>query len=144
VIKTTIPKKEEVIPNWFLIDATDIRLGKLASFSSKLLQGKNKGIYTSNMNCGDYVVIINTQNISIFQKRYKTKNYWRYSGYPGGLKFQTLEEAFKKDPNFIIRKAIWGMMPKTKLGRKMIKKLFLYKDSNHKHEGQKPKLINIK
>lgn len=141
--KTTVTKKDHIKREWFLIDATGIRLGKLASFISKLLQGKNKALYASNIDCGDYVIVINSKSVDVHPKRYENKIYWRHSGYPGGLKRMTLGEMMKRKPNNVIKKAIRGMMPKSKLGRVMFKKLYVYEDEKHKQESCKPKLIKI-
>ncbi len=144
MMKTSIVKPKNVKRTWYLIDATGVRLGKLASFVSKLLQGKNKVYYTSNVDCGDYVIVINSKDIDYFPKRAERKIYWRHSGYPGGLKKMTLGEMMKRKPNEVIKKAIVGMMPKTKLSKSMIKKLYIYSGCDYKQKSCKPKLIKIK
>ncbi len=122
---------------WFLIDASNYRLGRIATLISKLLQGKNKASYKPNVDCGDNVVVVNSKLIKVFPKKLKGKLYFRHSGYPGGLKCKTLKEMLVEKPNEVIKKAVWGMMPKTKLGRRMMKKLHIYEDNNHKHKAQK-------
>lgn len=142
--KTSIVKKEEVKNDWYLVDATGVRLGRLTSTIAKILQGKNKASYSPCIDCGDQVIVINSKDIDFHPSRKEGKIYWRHSGYPGGLRKISLGELIKKDPNEVIKKAVWGMMPKTKLGRVMMRKLYIYEGKDHKHEAQKPKLIDIK
>lgn len=142
--KTTwIKKNADDDKNWYLIDATGIRLGKLASSVTKILQGKNKATYVPNKDLGDYVIIVNSKNIDVHPRKLDDKLYIHHSGYPGGLKTKKLKDLLEDDPNKVIEKAISGMMPKSKLGKIMMKKLFIYKDETHKHEAQKPKLFKI-
>ena len=141
--KTTTIKKAEVKPSWVVIDASNIRLGRLASFVAKRLQGKHQSRYVSYIDTGDHVVVINSTKVDIHPSKLDRKRYWRHSGYPGGLKMLTLKEMLERKPNEVIRKAIWGMMPKTKLGRAMIGKLYIYEDEEHNHTAQKPKLIKL-
>lgn len=143
-MKTKATRKNEVERNWLLVDAAGVRLGKLACFVSKLLQGKNKPYYTSHIDCGDYVVLINSKRVDFHPSRAERKIYRRHSGYPGGLKSVSLGELMAKNSNDVIRRAVRGMMPKTKLGRSMMKKLYIYEEEQHKHSSQKPKLVEIK
>lgn len=129
---------------WYIIDATGVRLGRLASTVTKILQGKNKPNYVPNADYGDYIIIINSSKVDVHQRKLGNKLYIHHTGYPGGLKSKTLKEMLKVKPNDVLKKAIWGMMPKNKLGRKMIKKLFIYRDDRHRHRAQKPKLFEVK
>lgn len=129
--------------DWYIIDATGIRLGKLASTITKYLQGKTKGQYTPSSDNGDYIIVLNSKKVDVFPRRYDRKKYYSHSGYPGGLKEITYGELQKQKPNDIIKKAVIGMMPKTKLGKIMSKKLFIYEGAEHPHEAQKPKLIEV-
>lgn len=137
-------KKKDIERKWYLVDATGVRLGRLASFIAKILQGKNSPKYSPNVDCGDYVIVMNSRKIDVNPKKPSRKLYWKHTGYIGGIKSVTLAEMLKNKPNDVIKKAIRGMIPKTKLGKVMLKKLFVYEDEEHKHEAQKPKLIEIK
>ena len=142
--KTTIVTKADKDPNWFLVDAAGVRLGKLASSIAKLLQGKNKASYTPNVDMGDFVVVINAQHVDYHPKRAENKTYTRHSGYPGGLRSEKLGDLMKRAPEKVIERAVKGMLPKNKLLSKRVNKLFVYAGMEHKHESQKPKLFEIK
>jgi large subunit ribosomal protein L13 len=129
---------------WYIIDATDIRLGKLASTIAPLLQGKNKPTYAPNVDKGDFVIVINAKNIDVHQARLERKKYYRHSGYPGGITEQTLGTILKDDPKKLIELAVKGMMPQTKLGKVMLKKLHVYNEEKHPHEAQKPIEFKVK
>ncbi|MBN2016161.1 50S ribosomal protein L13 [Candidatus Dojkabacteria bacterium] len=141
--RTKVISKKDIKREWYLVDATGVRLGRLASFVAKLLQGKDKPIYSQNIDCGDNVIVINSKSIEVHPKKYASKMYWRHSGYIGSLKQDTLAEMLKKRPNEVIKKAVWGMIPKTKLGGRMIKKLYIYEGEDHKHSVNKPKIIKV-
>lgn len=142
--KTTYIKNNKAgSKQWYIIDATGVRLGKLASSVTKILQGKNKPNYVPNYDYGDYVIITNSSKVDVHQRKLKNKLYIHHTGYPGGLKSKNLKDMLKLKPNDVVKKAIRGMMPKNKLGGQMMKKLFVYKDENHKHEAQKPKLFKV-
>lgn len=143
MVKTTTIKKDEIQRDWHLVDASGIRLGKLATAIAKILQGKNKARFCRHLDCGDHVVVINSKNIDFHPTRLRNKIYWRHSGHPKGLKRMSLEEMLKNKPNEVIKKAVWGMMPKNKLGRSMIKKLHVFEEENHLYDAQKPKLMEI-
>ena len=140
-MKTKSFKISEVDQKWHLIDAENKTLGRLSSRVSSILMGKNKSQYTPNNDLGDFVVIINAEKIKLTGNKESQKNYYKHSGYPGGLKTTTLKELRKDNPEQIIFKAIKGMLPKNKLADKMISKLKVYKGSAHPHVGQKPELI---
>lgn len=142
-LKTYNAKKEEINRKWYLIDASGKVLGKLAAEISKILRGKNKPIFTPNVDCGDYVVVINAEKIAVSGKKMQDKKYYRHSGYIGNLRVETLEEKLQKKPEEVIMLAVKGMLPKNRLNRQVIKKLKVYKGSGHPHEAQKPEKIEI-
>jgi len=142
-IKKVKAKKNGVEKEWYIIDASGVRLGRIATTVSKILQGKHKVTYLPNVDTGDYVIVINAKMVDIFSKRLKRKKIYRHSGYPKGLKQETLESLLARKPCKVIEKAISGMLPKTKLGKEMFTKLFVYEDDMHKHKAQKPTLVEI-
>tara|TARA_B100000073_G_scaffold9095_1_gene7647 strand:- start:369 stop:803 length:435 start_codon:yes stop_codon:yes gene_type:complete len=137
-MKTYSLKKEEVERNWFLLDATDKVLGRVATKIADRIRGKDKPTFTPNTDGGDYVVVINAEKIKVTGSKFTDKKYYRHSLYPGGLKTKTFKDLNKDNPERIIEEAVKGMLPKNKLGRSMIKKLKVYKGSEHNHESQKP------
>lgn len=141
--KTTYTKKNEIKREWYVVDATGVRLGHLASSIAPILQGKNKACYSPNVDCGDFVIVINARNVDVHRARYDRKKYYHHSGYPGGIKEITLGEQMKKNPSQLIEWAIKGMLPQNKLGKKMMSKLFVYNDSDHRHESQKPETLTL-
>ncbi|RLE15489.1 50S ribosomal protein L13 [Candidatus Aerophobetes bacterium] len=142
-MKTYIPKKEEIAKKWYLVDAKGKILGRLATRIARILSGKDKPIYTPHLDTGDFVVVINAREIKVTGKKEEEKIYYRHSGYPGGLKKETLRRLRERKPEEIIRRAVKGMLPKNKLGRKMLKKLKIYPDANHPHQAQNPEPINL-
>jgi large subunit ribosomal protein L13 len=138
-MKTFIPKKDEIKRKWWLINAEGKILGRLATQISILLRGKKKPEFVNFMDSGDFVIVINAEKINITGRKIEQKKYYSHSGYPGGLKEKTLKELLEKKPEEVIRKAVWGMIPKNKLGRAVYKKLKVYSGSHHPHEAQKPK-----
>lgn len=128
---------------WFIVDAKDQVLGRLASKVASVIRGKNKPSFSPNADTGDFVVVINADQVKVTGKRELLKTYAHYSGYPGGLKVRTFEELLAKKPEFIIENAVKGMLPKNRLGRKLIKKLKVYKGENHPHQAQKPELVSL-
>jgi len=136
-------KKDEITREWYIVDAEGQTLGRLASKVSKILQGKHKPIYTPHIDTGDFVIIINAEKINVTGNKANTKVYRKHSGYPGGLKEVSYKRLLEKQPEQIIRYAIKGMMPKTILGKQMLKKLKVYAGPNHPHQAQKPKEIDL-
>ena len=128
-MKTYIPRAEEITRKWYLIDAKDKILGRLAVKIAQILSGKNKVFYTPHMDTGDFVVVINAKEIRVTGGKEAKKIYYHHSGYPGGLKERTFENMQKKRPGQVIQKAVKGMIPKNKLGKKMIKKLLIRPES---------------
>ena len=141
VMKTYIAKPSTTERNWLLIDASDQRLGRLATRIADALRGKNKPQYTPNIDTGDFVVVINAAKIAVTGNKMEDKIYYRHTGYPGGLKQRTLKEMMEKKPEEVIRLAVKGMMPKNKLARAQLKKLKVYTGPEHPHEAQKPQEI---
>ena len=137
-MKSYIAKPADIDHKWYVIDAEDKTLGKVAAEIAMILRGKKKPIYTPHVDCGDYVVVVNAEKVAVTGKKEKQKTYKSHSGYPGGLKETTLAELRAKKPEEIIRHAVKGMMPKGKLGRQMFKKLKVYAGPEHPHAAQNP------
>lgn len=137
-MKSYIAKPAEVERKWYVLDAEDKTLGKIASEVASILRGKKKPIYTPHVDTGDYVIVINAEKVRVTGKKEEQKIYKSHSGYPGGLKETTLRELRAKKPEEIIRHAVKGMMPKGKLGRQMFKKLKVYAGPEHPHTAQNP------
>ena len=131
-------KKEEVQRNWFVLDATDRVLGRVATKIADKIRGKDKPTFTPHTDGGDYVIVINAEKIKVTGSKFNNKIYHRHSLYPGGLKSQTFKELNEKNPERIIEEAVKGMLPKNKLGKSIIKKLKVFQGSNHDHESQQP------
>ncbi len=142
-MKTYQAKPHEVEREWVLIDATDQVLGRVASKVAQILKGKNKPQYTPHVDTGDFVVIINAEKIRLTGAKAANKEYYRHSGYPGGLKVESFEEAMAKHPERVIERAVKGMLPKNTLGRAMGKKLKVYAGAEHPHMAQKPREIKM-
>ncbi len=136
---TYMQKAQEVSRNWYVIDATDINLGRLATKVAHVLRGKHKTTYTPNVDCGDYVIVINASKINLTGNKLDDKMYYNHSGYTGGLRERTAREMKENYPVEMIERAVKGMLPKGRLGRAMYKKLFVYADAEHPHAAQKPK-----
>ncbi len=137
-MRTYTPKKDEVERKWWLVDAEGKVLGRLATRVAVLLRGKNKPQFAAFVDTGDFVVVINAEKISVTGKKLDQKTYYSHSGYPGGLRTETLKELLEKKPEEAIRRAVWGMIPKNKLGRAVYKKLKVYRGPHHPHEAQNP------
>ena len=128
---------------WYVVDATGMTLGRLASEIAKVLRGKNKAIFTPHIDTGDYVIVINAEKIAVTGKKLDQKIYYHHSDYVGGMKETTLREKLAKKPESVIELAVKGMLPKGPLGRQMLKKLHVYAGSEHKHEAQKPEVLTF-
>lgn len=143
-MKTTyMAKPHEVEKKWYVIDATDMPLGRLASEVAKILRGKHKPIYTPHVDTGDYVIVINADKVVLTGKKLDKKMYYRHSGYPGGLKAMNYRDFMAKTPDRVVEKAVKGMLPHNSLGRAMGRKLKVYAGSNHPHEAQKPEVLKL-
>lgn len=143
-MKTFQAKKEEVVRNWYVVDATGQTLGRLSTKVASVLKGKHKPIYTPHVDCGDYVIVINAEKIKLTGKKWTDKIYYHHTDYPGGLRMISAKDLMAKKPTEMVEKAIKGMLPKTKLGNDMYRKLFVYAGSDHKHEAQKPVVLEVK
>ena len=140
---TTQPIKDQIEKDWLLVDAENKILGRLASKIASILKGKNKPIFTPYLDTGDFVVVINAQKIKLTGRKLNDKVYYHYSGYPGGMKSITPKDLLQKKPEEVIRKAVWGMLPKNSLGRQMLTKLKVYPGKEHPHQAQQPKTIEL-
>jgi large subunit ribosomal protein L13 len=141
---TYLPKIEGLDRKWFVIDAKDIVLGKLATTAASVLAGKRKPIYTPFLDTGDHVVVINAEKVHLTGRKEENKFYHRHTGYPGGMRSTAAGDLRKKNPTKIIEEAIKGMLPKTKLGRAMFGKLKVYAGDKHPHQAQKPQPLAVK
>ncbi len=137
-MKTFLPKADVKTKKWFLVDATDKTLGRLAAKIATVLRGKHTPLYTPSIDMGDFVIVVNADKVAVTGNKMKDKNYYHHSMYPGGLKTVPLEKLMAEKPEEVIRKAVWGMLPKGPLGRDMIKKLKVYRGGNHPHQAQTP------
>ena len=142
-MKTPLAKKENINPKWHLVDADGKTLGRLATRVAILLRGKNKPIFAPHQDTGDFVVVINAKKVFLTGKKWKEKIYTHHSGYPGGLKQASAEKIAQKKPERLITMAVQGMLPKTKLGKKLIKKLKVYAGNAHPHEAQQPEAYTL-
>ena len=142
--QTTMAKPAEVKRNWYLVDATDIPLSRLASKIAIILMGKNKPTYTPNVDCGDYIVVINASKVKLTgnDPEHK-KNYYNVSGYNGGLRTRSAGVMKKEFPVELIERSVWGMVPKGPLGRQIVKKLFVYADDKHEQVAQNPTVLDL-
>lgn len=140
---TKFVKTEDANHKWYLVDAKDQVLGRLASKIAMIIRGKNKPIFTPNTDTGDFVVVINADKIKLTGKREELKDYKRHSGYPGGQTVTAFKDMMVKKPTFAVENAVRGMLPKTKLGNKLIKKLKVYAGTEHPHTAQQPEIISL-
>ena len=142
--KTYITRPSNIQKNWYLIDAKDLILGRLASVIAVRLRGKHKPIYTPNIDCGDYLIVINADKIKLTGKKKSDKKYYWHTGYPGGIKSVTPEIIFEgKFPERVLMKAVQRMIPRGPLGKKVFSKLFVYSGNDHPHSAQQPKIIDV-
>ena len=143
-MKTTfMQKKEDIVRDWYIIDAENIPLGRVASKAATMLRGKHKATYTPHIDCGDNIIIINANKVLLTGNKLEEKKYYDHSRYVGGLRERTAKEMKEKYPEEMMERAIKGMLPKGRLGRQMYKKLHVYAGSEHPHTAQQPKLINL-
>ncbi|MCH2044491.1 MAG: 50S ribosomal protein L13 [Saprospiraceae bacterium] len=141
--KTKSAKPQEVKHQWFVVDAEGKTLGRLATEIARVLRGKHKPSYTPHVDCGDYVIVLNSEKVHMTGRKIDQKLYVRHSGYPGGQKTTTPRMVLAKHPERVIESAVKGMLPKTRLGRAMFRKLFVYVGDQHKHQAQQPKKLEI-
>lgn len=140
---TYLPSTQAIERDWYVIDATDQRLGRLASAIARILRGKNKPSYTPHLDTGDFVIVINAEKVQVTGKKRSQKLYRRHSGRPGGMKVETFAKLQARIPERIIEQAVKGMLPKNSLGRQLFTKLKVYSGSSHPHQAQKPELLTL-
>ncbi len=140
-MKTQFAKKGEVERKWYVVDAKDAVLGRLATKIATYLRGKNKPVFTPNVDTGDFIIVINADKIRLTGRKLDNKVYYHHTGYIGGIKAQTAKSMMEKTPQKIIEKAVWGMLPKNTLGKQMLKKLKVYKGAEHPHKAQAPEIL---
>jgi large subunit ribosomal protein L13 len=136
--KTLTVRETEIDRHWFVVDATDQTLGRLASRIARVLEGKHKATYTPNLDSGDHVIVLNASRVAVTRDKLDSKVYIRHSGYPQGLKQETLGHLLERRPEEVIRRAVRGMLPRTKLGAQQLRKLKVYAGSDHPHQAQRP------
>ncbi len=142
-MKSYVPKPGEIEREWWLVDASNRVLGRFATQVASLLRGKHKPMFTPHLDTGDFVVVVNAGRIRLTGRKVDDKQYFRNSGRPGGLKVETARERLEKYPERVIRAAVWGMLPKNRLGRKLLRKLKVYGGAEHPHEAQQPKPYSL-
>ena len=143
LLKTYHPKKKHLSHSWLLIDAQDKVLGKLASETAKLLMGKHKVSFTPGVDTGDFVIVVNSSKVAVTGNKYSQKVYYKHTGYPGGIKSANFSQMINRNPNYVIKTAVKGMLPKGPFGRSILKKLKIYDGSEHPHHSQNPENYNI-
>jgi large subunit ribosomal protein L13 len=143
VVRTFTEKTAEIERDWFVIDAQDQTLGRLASKIAPILRGKHKPSFTPHLDCGDYVIVVNAEKIRVTGRKLDQKYYHRHSGYPGGLTSISLRDQLDKHPERVLQSAVRGMLPKNRLGRRVIKKLKVYAGDSHPHSAQQPKTLDL-
>ncbi len=142
-MKSYMQKKETVERKWYVIDAEGKPLGRVAAKAAHMLRGKHKPTFTPHIDCGDYIIIVNAEKVLLTGNKLNDKKYYNHSMYAGGLRERTAKEMIERYPEEMIERAVKGMLPKGRLGRQMYKKLFVYAGPEHKHEAQKPTVIEL-
>jgi len=143
VKRTYVTKSEDIQRDWYVVDASGQTLGRLASEVAQIVRGKHKPIYSPSVDVGDYVIVVNADKIHVTGRKLDQKKYYRHSGYPGGIKEVPLRKMLEEHPTRVIEHAVRGMLPKNRLGRKMLKKLKVYAGSEHPHEAQQPEPLEL-
>jgi large subunit ribosomal protein L13 len=142
-VKTYTARAEDIERQWFLVDAEGKTLGRLASEIAQVLRGKHKPVYTPHLDCGDYVIVINAEKVQVTGRKLDQKMYHRHTGYPGGLRSISLRNQLQKHPHRVLQAAVRGMLPKNRLGRRMLRKLKVYAGDSHPHQAQQPQRLEI-
>ena len=142
--KSYVPNAQNIDRKWYVVDAKDVVLGRLSTEVASVLRGKHKPIFTSNMDCGDYVIIINAEKVALTGKKLTDKIYYYHSGYSSGLKTRNAKEMLEKQPQKLVEKAVRGMLPKSKLGDAIYRKLYVYCGEDHPHQAQNPEVYHLK
>lgn len=140
---TRFIRTEDADRKWFVVDAKDQVLGRLAAKIARVIRGKEKPVFTPNTDTGDFVIVINADQVRMTGKRELQKTYFSYSGYPGGAKIRSFDEMQKRNPEFVVQHAVKGMLPKNRLGKQLIKKLKVYAGEAHPHQAQKPEVLSL-
>ena len=143
MMRTYVPKQDEITREWVVMDASDQVLGRFATEVARFLRGKHKPEFTPHLDTGDFVVVINADKVRLTGAKMDDKVYYRHSGRPGNLKSETARERIEKYPERVIQAAVWGMLPKNRLGRKLLKKLKVYPGPEHPHQAQQPKIHRV-
>jgi large subunit ribosomal protein L13 len=141
--RTYSPKLAEIQHEWFVLDAAEVPLGRLSSLAARLLMGKHKPTYAPHIDTGDFVIVINAEKTVLTGRKEEQKIYHRHSGYPGGIKSEAAGDLRKRRPTKMVEEAVWGMLPKNKLGRQLLRKLKVYAGGEHPHAAQQPKTYNV-
>lgn len=142
-MKTRFARKNEVERKWYVVDAKDQVLGRLATRVATYLRGKHKPVFTPNSDTGDFIIVVNAEKVKLTGKKLEDKNYYWHTGYPGGIKSESAKDRLKRRPELLVQKAVLGMLPKNRLGRAMFKKLKVYKGEKHPHEAQRPETLQL-
>lgn len=142
-MKTYSVKQADITRKWYLVDAEGIALGRLAAELAKILKGKNKPIYSTHLDVGDNVIVVNADKVLLTGNKLQGKVYYRHSGYPGGLRETTYEVLMRDKPEMVVEKAVRGMLPKNRLGRSMLGKLHVYAGPDHPHQAQQPETLSL-
>jgi large subunit ribosomal protein L13 len=142
-MKTFIARECDVVKKWYVVDAKDRVVGRLATQIAMVLRGKTKPIFTPHCDTGDFVIVVNAEQALLTGGKLDKKVYYRHSGYMGGIKAMTARQTFKGKPEEVLRQAVWGMLPKNSLGRRLLKKLKIYAGSEHPHQAQKPEPLTL-
>lgn len=143
-MKTYVPKQSEITHDWVMIDATDVVLGRLSTAVATLLRGKHRPNYTPGLDTGDFVIVVNASKVAMTGNKWDEKRYYRHSGDPGHLHHEKASELRVTTPERLVRYAVWGMLPKNRLGRALLKKLKVYAGAEHPHEAQVPRVFKVK
>jgi large subunit ribosomal protein L13 len=142
-MKTYVPKQDEITHDWFVVDAADVVLGRLSTAVATLLRGKHRPIFTPGLDTGDFVIVVNADKVKMTGNKWQEKRYYRHSGDPGHLHQKTAAEMRVQNPERVVRFAVWGMLPKNRLGRSLLKKLKVYGGAEHPHEAQQPHVFKV-
>ena len=142
-MRTYVVKQQDITRKWFVVDADGKNLGRLASAVASILRGKHKPIFSPHLDVGDYVIVVNADRIAVTGRKLDQKMYYRHTGYPGGLRERNLRDLLQRHPTHAVKFAVRGMLPKNRLGRKMIKKLKIYAGPEHPHEAQQPEILEL-
>lgn len=142
-MKTYSPKQKDIERSWYIVDAKGQTLGRMSVEIAKVLRGKQKPLFSPHVDCGDFVIVINAQDIHVTGNKMEDKLYYKHSGYPGALKKKPLKDMMKEKPEEVVKKAVAGMIPRNKLKKQVLMKLKIYKGSEHPHEAQQPKPLTI-